>query len=966
MKHNNEILQYLHFGLGDVSRIHTDNPLPSPNDPQFEKRLIQIMSSPEYFYFAVKTLFTKPNDKNQPLISPSIHIATLNILWHYPFPMLIAHRGYSKSFLLAEYSMLRALLNQGSKITFIGAGFRQAKQLFNYAENLWNGSSILRDIVGDDGRNGPHKEADRWTIRLGDSLISAIPLGDGEKIRGERSNYLLVDEFKCIDGECLVETNLGLIAIKDCEELFDKIEVHCGNGIYIKPKYFVKTPPTDTYLIELTGGFKFKCSQNHPVFLKNGWLRLGKDLKKGDYVDIENTYKFPTKTYEKNGLKLNNKRAYEWGRLLCRSIKTLTKIRKRLINRVELSKLGLPVTKLNNLEIIPPPILQSPKHIIHSFLKGFLVPQLRYSNDKLVRVHFDRKNLKLYQKVKFILYKLNIYCVIHRFKSRFALVFNYDSAKEISKICGRFKDFKFTDKVIVRTRWGIVKKVTKLPDKEILYDFCLPKHHCFYANGVKQHNSVNLPVFEESVGAFSVVSQDPMERVNTLAMVDFLTQDKTISDKEAEELMKTHKWNQRVISGTAYYSFNHFYQYYQKYKAIIASAKNPKALDGVFPDGKLPEGLSPYDYAIIRVPVDASPKGFVDLKQIAQLKTTIHTSSFLHEFGACFTTDSNGFYSRKLIESCVVGNLENPIIINDEEIKFDAAIKGSLNKRYIYGIDPASESDNFAIVILEVYQTHRRVKYCWTTRKSFHEKRIKKGLTVEKSFYGFVIEKIIDLMKYFPCEGIAIDSGGGGITLREEFRACKPEAILEMKDPNDKKETDHEHGKHIIKMITFSDGTWVARANHGMKRDLEQKYLLFPKFNTVLAAATTPEEYENEDKLYDTLEDCMWEIEDLKDEVSIIEHSQTPSGRERWDLPKENETGTLRKDRYSALLMANALADEIQHQKPSVFDPSGLALGGDAIELIESKFSEDEPDYRGPAWFVNPGGTSDFGIVIKR
>jgi len=61
--------------------------------------------------------------------------------------------------------------------------------------------------------------------------------------------------------------------------------------------------------------------------------------------------------------------------------------------------------------------------------------------------------------------------------------------------------------------------------------------------------------------------------------------------------------------------------------------------------------------------------------------------------------------------------------------------------------------------------------------------------------------------------------------------------------------------------------------------------------------------------LYDTLEDCMFEIEELKSELASIVHTKTPTGSERWDTP-ETKVGTgkkarMRKDRYSSLVMAN-------------------------------------------------------------
>ena len=66
------------------------------------------------------------------------------------------------------------------------------------------------------------------------------------------------------------------------------------------------------------------------------------------------------------------------------------------------------------------------------------------------------------------------------------------------------------------------------------------------------------------------------------------------------------------------------------------------------------------------------------------------------------------------------------------------------------------------------------------------------------------------------------------------------------------------------------------------------------------------------ERLYDTLEQCVLDLEELKDELAMIQMTQTTSGRDRWDT-QEVVVGTgrkrkMRKDRYSALLMANMAA----------------------------------------------------------
>ena len=107
----------------------------------------------------------------------------------------------------------------------------------------------------------------------------------------------------------------------------------------------------------------------------------------------------------------------------------------------------------------------------------------------------------------------------------------------------------------------------------------------------------------------------------------------------------------------------------------------------------------------------------MDDKQVARAKATIHTGIYNMEYAACFTKDSDGFFKRSLIESCVTRE-DNPIILNEKPIIFDAVIQGNPNCEYVYGIDPASEKDNFSIIILELHPDHSRLVYSWTTNRS--------------------------------------------------------------------------------------------------------------------------------------------------------------------------------------------------------------------------------------------------------
>ena len=168
--------------------------------------------------------------------------------------------------------------------------------------------------------------------------------------------------------------------------------------------------------------------------------------------------------------------------------------------------------------------------------------------------------------------------------------------------------------------------------------------------------------------------------------------------------------NQIILSGTAFYDFNHFAEYWKKWKQIIQSKGRPERLSEIFGGEEIPNGFDWKQYSIIRIPFELLPPGFMDDAQVARSKATMHSGIYQMEYGACFSTDSNGFFKRSLIESCVASP-ENPISLPSGKVEFQAALRGADNRRYVYGIDPASEVDNFSIVVLEMLSDHRRVVY---------------------------------------------------------------------------------------------------------------------------------------------------------------------------------------------------------------------------------------------------------------
>lgn len=470
--------------------------------------------------------------------------------------------------------------------------------------------------------------------------------------------------------------------------------------------------------------------------------------------------------------------------------------------------------------------------------------------------------------------------------------------------------------------------------------------------------SISPDIYETVVSGFAAVSANPIQNVKEEAKKKALLAAGLWNDEL--ESIQIKKGNQAIISGTADYAFKHFSSYWKRYKTIISSRGDKHKLEEIF-NGEVPDNFNWRDYSIIRIPYELIPKGFMDDKQVSRAKATIHTGIYNMEYAACFTEDSDGFFRRSLIESCVVSDVK-PVSLNEKTILFDATTSGNPNNQYIYGIDPASEKDNFSIVVLELHPDHTRVVYCWTTNRNNFKERQKTGLVNEYDFYGFCARKIRNLMKTFPPLKIGLDAQGGGIAIEEALHdPSKLEEgeitiwpVIEEKP----KATDDQAGLHILELVQFARADWTSQANHGLRKDLEDKVLLFPRFDQVSLALALDKEGKDIlttdfDNVYDSESECILEIEELKNELTTIVMTQTSTGagsRDRWDTPDvklpNGKKGKLRKDRYSALLIANMLARQINRSlTPLSYDVIGANL--------RNASKKDGEMYKGPTWFTS-------------
>ncbi len=119
-------------------------------------------------------------------------------------------RGMSKSFSTGIFALLDAMMNQGVHIGIISKSFRQSKMIFRKIEDisLDKKSELFRQCIGK-----VSKSNDEWSMQIGKSRITALPLGDGEKLRGFRFQRIIIDELLLMPEKVLNEVIMPFLAV---------------------------------------------------------------------------------------------------------------------------------------------------------------------------------------------------------------------------------------------------------------------------------------------------------------------------------------------------------------------------------------------------------------------------------------------------------------------------------------------------------------------------------------------------------------------------------------------------------------------------------------------------------------------------------------------------------------------------------------------------------------------------------
>lgn len=202
------------------------------------------------------------------------------IAWYFPFALNILTRGAGKTFMLAVLALLRAILYSNQKVGLLAASYRQSKMIFAEMERIYMKSPILRAMTV----KPPVRGTDLCYFNLKNgSEIQALPLGDGEKIRGARFYYIVLDELAQIPEAILNIVVIGMTATKQ-----DPIKNARLTELKKRLKKEGKVISRSIELVsELTKNYIIGCSTafyqfNHLFQMLKNYIRIIKDHVKAD------------------------------------------------------------------------------------------------------------------------------------------------------------------------------------------------------------------------------------------------------------------------------------------------------------------------------------------------------------------------------------------------------------------------------------------------------------------------------------------------------------------------------------------------------------------------------------------------------------------------------------------------------------------------------------------------------------
>ncbi len=437
------------------------------------------------------------------------------------------------------------------------------------------------------------------------------------------------------------------------------------------------------------------------------------------------------------------------------------------------------------------------------------------------------------------------------------------------------------------------------------YDVYVPNDHTFWSNGFISHNTKirgarfysilcdEFPHIPEEI--FNMVIRPMAATVaDPMENVHKIARRKRLIEKglltEAEAADDDHRANQIIITSSGYYTFNHMYKLYMAYKQEMLEGNDR--------------------YAVWRVPHNLLPEGFLDKDNVESARKQMSSLEFRMEYDAAFIPDTDEFYRASLLSAC-------------SQTSFSTQVAGTPEKTYCLGIDPARKEDSFAICVVEMGKPAKIVH----------------SLEMQNQPFPRMAALVEDLCASFNVSHIYMDAQGGGLAIKdmlaENNRGLREGPILDRDDEI----YFRRDGRKILTMCNFSTD-FISDSNYAALRLLEHRELLFPSIPKDQTPSIAQEE-------------AWLTIQAMKNQMQLIAITETPTGKNHFDVPKGGGHGLQKKDLYTAFMLAarcvydqywtDTLPEDILYQGGAIKERT-RSDERSALPGLESYYEDDIPD----------------------
>ncbi len=822
----------------------------------------------------------------------------LRDMWFKKNTLLLMSRGIGKTWLLALFVILYALLYPGVKIGVITPSFKQTEFLFDKIADFYESSMYFR-AAADKYQRTTYKAFVKFQNL---SFIEGLPLGTGEKIRGRRYNIVVIDEYAFVDEEIIKKVIRPMMNVKtkgvENKYIIASTAYYSWNHLYMQyllynvmsitqpDKYalheyifedvrMIPDPPFDLdyelyEMMRMDTTNEIYSMENICLTDKN--RIICKDVVKNiDKVTI-NDYVLSGSGYFERVLK-TNKRQYSGEIIKIGSWKNGEMLETTPEHPILVSRNGkILYEEAKNITLNDYLVFQIPKNnevdydIEKAYILGLYLAegQISENNNKS---RFDvprnkRYNLKQKRKKQYSLFfhinedEIDLKERIESYLTRIDERIGYNKCKTskcLSIGCYFSEDeiYKFVDFMKI----GNKSYIKKIPDEIFTWK---KENIIAFIKGVFDGDGY---IRTESV-SMDLVSEDVITKMKyLLSMIGIQSSIFKMTEK-GEGYVNGLKCNLQPvwrlnISGINASRFLNLYD-------IQKTTKNTPGRDKGFIDDN-------YVYYKIKSIETEDFNGFVYNLEIENDPSYLTSVSQVHN--CQFPIENVGFFTARLIDQCT------PKATEDADSVCPMEYFGDKGTFYVMGIDAArvAGGDNFSISILKLQNGIKRHVF---------------GFTLNGSPYQEMIFHIRRLMQEFNIVQINMDSAGGGTTIKDllaqPYKMIDGKTLPAILDMDDKL-TEEKEGIRMLRMVNFTKPE-VNDLYMRLKADMQHKTIQFP---IDLRHSTDRE-----------LEKVAKEILETKRELLVLQ-AEGKGNYYQFSVPSQ-----FKKDRATSLTLANQAAND--------------------------------------------------------